>query len=303
MINWRIKDFDVVPSILEDSTRLRIQLNAESAKDGDCFKSNHYGPDSVLGLLKAYSIGKNNFDSDKELAKCYYCESTSEVVASLQIEHYRPKSAIHDNNRQLIPSTSGYYWLGLEWTNLILACSKCNNRGAKGNIFTTKNENEKTGTSLTFCKTKFDRSISRADKAPLLNEIPDLLHPEINNSYRYLKFNSLGEIDYKLYRGKRTIEICKLDRSELNIARSQLIKRFQDSFIEVIEFYLEGLIDLNQIEEFFLRKCIKLREYYTRENPYTLLSRYMLEEFESFFVSIIPTRYKTHLRNAFIKSK
>jgi uncharacterized protein (TIGR02646 family) len=41
-------------------------------------------------------------------AKCCYCES----IVSLDVEHFRPKNH--------------YYWLAYEWSNLLLACRKCN---------------------------------------------------------------------------------------------------------------------------------------------------------------------------------
>lgn len=302
MINWRIKNFNKPPEILHDSVRLSVQINAEINRDGDYVSSNHYRPDSVVCLLKAYSIGKTSIDEDNELAKCFYCESTSEVVATLQVEHYRPKGAIHDENRRIVPGSYGYYWLGMEWTNLILSCPKCNGRGAKGNIFTVRNKNVLKGSSLNHKKDRFHFRNSRADRFPLKSERPDLLHPEIDNSYLYLKFNSLGEIFPKSYRGKRTIVICKLDRRTLNIARINVIKQFQDSFLEVVEYEKNGLIQMDQIEDFFIVKCKKLRKNFDKEKPYTLLSRYMLEEFEDFFVSKIPENYKASLRSAFYKS-
>lgn len=302
MINWRIKDFANPPAILQDALRLAVQSDAETRFDGKLFKSSHYRPREVIFLLKAYSLGKLTFDPNTEFAKCFYCESTSEVVASLQVEHYRPKAATHDNNRRSIPGTFGYYWLGVEWTNLILSCPKCNGSGAKGNVFTTKNRNEFIGTSLNVAKTGFDRAKSRADLSPLKDEQPDLLHPEIDNSYKYLKFNSLGDISHKLSRGKRTIEICKLDRRPLTIARYQVIKQFQDSFLEIVEYERNGMINQSQLVSFFIPKCAQLRNNYKREKPYTLLSRYMIEEFEDFFVSIIPNPYKSYLRTAFSKT-
>nr|WP_294861596.1 hypothetical protein [uncultured Fluviicola sp.] len=302
MINWKLKDFSSPPPILRNSERLIIQKNAEVSKNGDLIKPGHYRPSEVVTLLKAYSIGKASIDEDMELAKCFYCESNSEVVASLQVEHYRPKGAIHDSNRKVLNGSFGYYWLGLEWSNLILSCSKCNGRGAKGNIFTTMNSNIFQGTSLNRRKTRFDGRNCRADQDPLKDEKPDLLHPEIDNSYKYLKFNASGEILPKLNRGKRTIEICKLDRRSLNIARANIVRQFQDSFLEVVEYERNGLIKLASVEGFFLPKCKKLRQNFKRELPYTLLSRYMLEEFEEFFVSIVPNPYKSYLRSAFIKS-
>ena len=304
MINWRIKNFSSSPVSLQNGTNLTAQIQAENNLDGDEIKSSHYRTGEVLRLLKAYSLGQKTIDESTQLAKCYYCESTSEQVAALQVEHYRPKKAIHDNNRQIIASTHGYYWLGLEWSNLILACSKCNGRGAKGNIFTISARYIEKDTSMSATKTAFDRSNCIADEKHLKSEKPDLLHPEVDNSYAYLKFNEFGEIKSKLRRGERTIEICKLDRDTLNIPRHTLIKGFQNSILEIVEFEEKGMIrTLAETESFFYKRCVQLRKRVNKELPYTLLARYMVEEFESFFLDKVPAKYKPLLRKAFKESK
>src|SRR5690606_12276285 len=183
MINWKRKDFDSPPTSLANKVRQNAQKLAEDNKDGDYIKSNHYATPEVVSLLKAYSIDKETFDENSDLAKCYYCESTSEVVAALQVEHYRPKKTIHDDNRKIVPNTSGYYWLALEWTNLIYACSKCNGRGGKGNIFTIRGSRASIGTALN-SSSDFDRTHCYSNKDPSRSERPNLLHPEIDNSYK-----------------------------------------------------------------------------------------------------------------------
>ncbi len=45
-------------------------------------------------------------------AKCAYCESSVEAVSHLHVEHFRPQSI--------------YPRLAYEWSNLLLACGKCN---------------------------------------------------------------------------------------------------------------------------------------------------------------------------------
>lgn len=298
MINWRRKDFNNPPAVLANAHRLAALREAENLIDGDQIKSSHYNFDLATNLLKAYSLDQDTFNENTELAKCYYCESTSEVVASLQVEHYRPKKRVDDNARQVVPGTFGYYWLGIEWSNLVLACSKCNGRGAKGNIFTITGNRVYNGT--TFDDTgQYDRTRCIANQQPLINEIPDLLHPEIDDSYAFLEFDWEGKIAGKSHRGRRTIEICKLDRKQLNIARNDLINRFNDSFWEVVAWHAENIITEDQLLHIFKKKCIKLRERYNRKQPYTLLARYMIENFEVFFVNRIPNEYKDTLREAF----
>ncbi len=301
MINWRRKDFNTPPPELINDNRIAALGRAIILKDGDEIQSAHYNFELTTNLLKAYSLDQDTFDEDTELAKCYYCESTSEVVASLQVEHYRPKKRMDDDNRQEIPNTNGYYWLGVEWSNLVLACSKCNGRGAKGNIFTIGAKRVRNGTSFSRAG-RYNRATCIADNSPLIDEDPDLLHPEIDDAFQYLKFDEEGRISHKQPRGERTIKICRLDRKQLNIARNNLINTFNDSFWEVVGWHKDGIITTDHILPIFTTKCIALRGRFKRSEPYTLLVRYMLDCFNDFFVARIPPEYQEDLAIAFIIS-
>ncbi len=63
--------------------------------------------------------------------KCAYCEQTP-LGSPLQVEHFRPKNGVDEIVH------SGYYWLGYEWSNLLLSCGNCNS--TKGNHFNLFNE-------------------------------------------------------------------------------------------------------------------------------------------------------------------
>lgn len=64
--------------------------------------------------------------------KCSYCER--DVANAGEIEHYRPKNAVEledgtDFEVDLGNGTfikQGYWWLGMEWSNLLYACPWCN---------------------------------------------------------------------------------------------------------------------------------------------------------------------------------
>lgn len=55
--------------------------------------------------------------------KCAYCESFYASQAPVDVEHYRPKGAVEGE-----PNHPGYWWLGMEWTNLLPSCLDCNRR-------------------------------------------------------------------------------------------------------------------------------------------------------------------------------
>jgi hypothetical protein len=55
--------------------------------------------------------------------KCAYCESFYGATAPPDVEHYRPKGEIVDGKHTLRP---GYYWVAVEWKNLLPSCRDCN---------------------------------------------------------------------------------------------------------------------------------------------------------------------------------
>ena len=75
--------------------------------------------------------------------KCAYCEVSIRDYQHGDVEHFRPKAGVTDENGQpvylldeegLVQIDSkgeplehpGYYWLAYEWTNLLPACVRCN---------------------------------------------------------------------------------------------------------------------------------------------------------------------------------
>ncbi|HET9640976.1 MAG TPA: hypothetical protein VFP12_17425 [Allosphingosinicella sp.] len=53
--------------------------------------------------------------------KCAYCESPVSGSSQTDIEHYRPKGGISDSANH-----PGYWWLAMDWGNLVLSCMHCN---------------------------------------------------------------------------------------------------------------------------------------------------------------------------------
>jgi hypothetical protein len=53
--------------------------------------------------------------------KCAYCESPVSGSSQTDIEHYRPKGMVRDK-----PDHPGYWWLAMDWNNLVLSCMHCN---------------------------------------------------------------------------------------------------------------------------------------------------------------------------------
>jgi len=148
--------------------------------------------------------------------KCAYCESKIAVTADWDVEHYRPKGAVAER-----ADHPGYYWLCCDWENLLPSCTYCN-QGRKDRATLTQPEGPTAG---------------KADKFPLLDEAdrcmdhvgdiareqPYLIHPILEDPEKHIAFQPDGMAFGLSARGKRTIEICHLNRKRLRDARGKVI--------------------------------------------------------------------------------
>ncbi|HEV7658992.1 MAG TPA: hypothetical protein VGO55_04020 [Allosphingosinicella sp.] len=75
------------------------------------FKFQVYKSDEVKRRLEALFHGK-----------CAYCETYYEQSAPMDVEHYRPKGAVHDSTHP------GYWWIAMAWDNLLPSCIDCNRK-------------------------------------------------------------------------------------------------------------------------------------------------------------------------------
>src|SRR5262249_21376268 len=73
--------------------------------------------------------------------RCAYCESYISDFQHGDMEHFRPKKAVTDENDAPILVTRpdgskcahpGYYWLAYQWSNLLPSCITCNQPGDNG---------------------------------------------------------------------------------------------------------------------------------------------------------------------------
>ncbi|RWP42958.1 MAG: endonuclease [Mesorhizobium sp.] len=55
--------------------------------------------------------------------KCAYCESAFGSTQPVDVEHYRPKGEVEG-----VPGHRGYWWLAMDWKNLLPSCIDCNRR-------------------------------------------------------------------------------------------------------------------------------------------------------------------------------
>lgn len=128
--------------------------------------------------------------------KCAYCESFYSETAPVDIEHYRPKGAIEGE-----PDHPGYWWLAMEWDNLLPSCIDCNRKRkqitpkASDNLLalvTDEHERRKASVMNTGKKDTFPiagpRAKDHTKPDQLVAEVPYLLNPCVDNPDEHLEF-------------------------------------------------------------------------------------------------------------------
>ncbi len=152
------------------------------------FRKSVYGPTTVKNALKNAQHGK-----------CCFCEARFAANHAGDVEHYRPKGAVKQADRTILP---GYYWLAYDWRNLFYACADCN-QYRKRDQFPLADEAA--------------RALSHHQA--LTAETPLLVDPGGTDDPRdHISFK--GDVPiWKTSVGRVTIKTLKLDREELNLAR------------------------------------------------------------------------------------
>lgn len=286
------------PQHLLTSLAIRKIKSATDTFDGD--KCNgHYKHDSITDLLRAFSVGKTILEpGDKP--KCFYCESSIEKGVTLQVEHYRPKSKVEaiDNNNIVHP---GYYWLGLEWTNLLLSCPKCNGKSGKANRFPISGIRALPIEPVDILLT-LDRTMCIANQNPLLLEKPVLLNPEIDHPEKFLTFDEqsfMSGYGFEAFRGERTKDILQLNRDPLIDERQSV----RNNFINDINLDIAGF-QIGDLDEralmFNLKKvCRSIRKRIDADQEFALWGRFINNNFETCIVQFIDLDFQDRLRLAF----
>jgi hypothetical protein len=218
--------------------------------------------------------------------KCAYCEQ----FCKAEIEHYRPKKGVTEDIAH-----AGYYWLCYSWSNLVPSCRYCNTEGGKGNKFPIINKNKRVK-EPTINSAKLDKDRCEAHKTPLIDEEPYLLHPEIDKnpeSFLAFKIND-DKTGVEIFgidannRGKTTIEICNLNRTDLLMKRLfEVYFNIKQSINRIFELNAQGVVSNEQIKAYLLLVFSEIEDVSKDEHlTFTLLRKFIVESpnnFENYF--------------------
>lgn len=242
-------------------------------------------------------------------SKCAFCEQKLTENSTEQkstIEHYRPKET--------------YWWLGNEWTNLFPTCRKCND--LKKNDFPLNYNGIEASVIPLTPDGSIDRTACKAGNKVLLQELPKIIHPEVQSPERFFEFLDNGEISIadnnlssreKEQAGYMIQRFLK--RASLVERRKKHVDNFTDEFKRVVVNFLT-IMEGNEPTERelklgfypFLEKLFTSNNY---EKEFSRLGHYMIDHFDRFFIDSLPessptARLKEILRQArilFLKEK
>jgi hypothetical protein len=221
--------------------------------------------------------------------KCAYCEHPLSDFQPGDIEHFRPKAAItdeddqkiyllddqgqqildEDNNPKLHP---GYYWLGYDWCNLIPSCTVCN-----------RPQSENLGKRSRFPVADKHAQIpgDEAKEKPLL--INPASQDENDDPDKHLFVDDTGVMGFRSDRGKMCINIFGLNsREQLTTARRTTqesvnfkITNLQKTFMKLVAG--DG-IDSAAVYKNLISCCDQLISIWHGEEAYTMSAQTILRE-------------------------
>jgi hypothetical protein len=184
----------------------------------------------ITDLYKPKSIKDEYFvvDGPPFYGKCAYCEVSIRDYQRGDVEHFRPKAEVTDENGQPVylfdeqgqvqvdadgepVKHLGYYWLAYEWTNLLPACVKCNQTEVRQGCRIGKH------TRFPVEGRHAQRPEEVADEKPLL--INPLSDQETDDPSHHLVVDTkTGVLGHRTARGQACIEIFGLNERDQLVA-------------------------------------------------------------------------------------
>lgn len=179
------------------------------------FDRNIYGHKSVRDTLRASQRGK-----------CCFCEGKFAAYAAGDVEHYRPKGAIRQDEESVVLNP-GYYWLAYSWENLYWSCQVCN-RTNKRDLFPLRDPSRRARSH--------EEEIGQED--PLILDPGGAADPKEHIEFRHELAVGVTDI------GRTTVQVIGLNRVDLieeRLARLAKLKRL----LEIV-----GLGECPELPEF-----------------------------------------------------
>jgi len=214
------------------------------------------------------------FDRDGAFyGKCAFCEVSIRPGQTGDIEHFRPKKKVTDENEMPVLVTDengvqvehpGYYWLAYDWTNLLPACRNCNslNSAPSGRLFGKGN--------------RFPVDGSHAWKPGQEGtETPLLINPVVDDPGEHLIINETCIISPRnnSRRGQICIRILGLnDREGLLDSRLTEYRNARDKLLRLVEaLHFRGTDEQRRLLQ-------EISDIHKGKSPFALAARQAIED-------------------------
>jgi len=183
-------------------------------------------PDVVLAL------------EDLFFGKCAYCEHPYAAGSKVDVEHYRPKASVLEDQGH-----PGYWWLASDWENLLPSCEHCNRRQRHrhGQTGMTALAVKQAKTLLVSGKhASFPIEGTRASSQAHDHdaELPLLINPCKSDPTQHLSWilnEELSLLHGKDAKGKASVKTFGLNRQRLVEARTKLKLRISEAIVSIQE--------------------------------------------------------------------
>lgn len=283
-----------VPSYLTDPSKPAIKEKNKAIALFSSSRDTEVGIESKRNKFKFKAYNHPDVkDALKRLfkSKCAYCESKFLHVYYGDIEHFRPKKGVGEDKKNV--EKPGYYWLAVDWDNLLLSCLFCNQ---------AKKQHLPDGSLDTIGKQSqfpLDDSVEYLRRRKETDNIKDedkirlLIDPCKDKPEELLRYEDKGIILPKKSRGRAkrkaesSIHVYALQRMPLVQMREAKIleikaqiQRVKEAFTHVNEHIenanLEKQIYFNSI---LTRELSALNEFCKPEKEFAGLARQYVETF------------------------
>ena len=224
-INFSEPDTPEWRSWLDECNVATAQLIDEAISTGSVQVSNLY---KDVRLKEVYVSKDSPF-----YGKCAYCETSILGSQPGDIEHYRPKGDVTEEDGSPVRITvngqarvhPGYYWLAYDWRNLLLACVDCN----RPSRFKTRGK--QIGKSKKFPVRGF-RAASPGDET---QEEPLLINPMMEDPEPHFEIDETGLLTALTDRGVACVEILGLNAREGLVSdRARAVADWRDKALATV---------------------------------------------------------------------
>jgi uncharacterized protein (TIGR02646 family) len=265
---------DVAGAAADERTKV-LAFYDDPANTGKNYKFRVYSHDSVKEALERLFRGK-----------CAYCESRYAGTQPMDVEHWRPKGGVLEDDGTALDR--GYYWLASEWENLLPSCIDCN-RERRQRLADLGMQIRSVGKAGRFPIAPGSRRATKPGEEK--DEKPLLLHPAFDRCEDHFEYTGEALIRAKTHdnpapeKAEKSIEVYALNRSGL-VEERRLVLMILKQRMATIDRLATLLIrdDLHPIlrrliADLITHEITELRRFGEPARPFSAMARQFIDAY------------------------